>query len=123
MSDKTGLTKKQKTVMYILRAVSVIFVLALICEVLTFLRADSYSKKGRERPEITYVNDSVPVSKENETDTSYDYVLNLNSQKIHLPTCEACEKMCEDNKFFIKEDELDKYLSEGYEYCSICFFD
>lgn len=48
-----------------------------------------------------------------------DYILNENSKKYHLPSCEAADKIAEDNKTFYNGNAED-LESQGYEPCKIC---
>lgn len=49
-----------------------------------------------------------------------EYVLNINSKKIHLPSCRYAKDMSEENKklYFGKIEDL---LNDGYEKCKTCF--
>ncbi len=47
------------------------------------------------------------------------YVLNRNSQKFHLPSCESVSDMSEKNKIFSDEDR-DTIVAKGYDPCKRC---
>lgn len=49
----------------------------------------------------------------------YTYVLNENSKKIHLPTCDAVQVMDENNKTYTNRS-YDELIAEGYTPCGIC---
>lgn len=49
-----------------------------------------------------------------------DYVLNLNSMKFHIPTCESVEAMNEANKEFFTGTRQ-QVLEQGFEPCQNCY--
>ena len=51
-----------------------------------------------------------------------NYVINVNSNKIHYSSCTFVTRMKEENKKEIKlsKDELNNYLNNGYTFCSTC---
>ncbi|MBQ4572612.1 MAG: hypothetical protein IJA80_04985 [Clostridia bacterium] len=54
--------------------------------------------------------------------TKRDYVININSNKIHYSSCTFVGRMKEENKKEIKlsKNELNNYLNNGYTFCSTC---
>ena len=49
-----------------------------------------------------------------------DYVININSKKIHSFDCQAVSNMLSKNKKVISKAELNEYIYNGYSVCSIC---
>ena len=49
----------------------------------------------------------------------YLWILNINTKKIHRPSCSSVQKMNEENKGQSQKN-LDELLSEGYTACGIC---
>lgn len=52
-------------------------------------------------------------------DDSYQYVLNTNTMKIHLPTCDSVNDIQEHNKEY-SDKNLDELVEEGYVPCKRC---
>lgn len=48
-----------------------------------------------------------------------DYVLNVHTKKIHLPSCSALNNMKEENKAYYKGTK-EELLEDGYEACGTC---
>ncbi|MEG1846188.1 MAG: hypothetical protein RR239_04730 [Oscillospiraceae bacterium] len=48
------------------------------------------------------------------------FIVNVNSKKIHSSTCASGLKIKDENKIVIKKSELQSYLDNGYEMCSVC---
>jgi len=51
--------------------------------------------------------------------TETGYVLNANTKKFHLPSCESVRKMSEKNRSISNEDRS-KLIEQGYSPCGIC---
>ncbi len=51
-----------------------------------------------------------------------DYVINVNSNKIHYSACTFVSRMKDENKkeITLTKDELNNYLNSGYTLCSTC---
>jgi len=67
----------------------------------------------------------VPDTTEADTTEVFDeysggYVLNLNSKKIHLPTCQSVYQMKEENKQ-VSDKNKEELILDGYSPCKICF--
>ena len=69
------------------------------------------SQKGRKNSTITY--------KKSKDDSVEEFVLNTNSKKFHLPSCDAVDKMKKSNKktYRGKRSEL---VKSGYKPCGMC---
>lgn len=52
----------------------------------------------------------------------YDFVINVNSKKIHYADCTFVGRMKEENRKVIQlsNDELNEYINNGYTLCSTC---
>ena len=52
----------------------------------------------------------------------YDFVINMNSKKIHYSDCTFVNRMKEENRKAIQlsNDELNEYINNGYTLCSTC---
>ena len=48
-----------------------------------------------------------------------DYVLNMNTKKIHDPSCSSVQEILPKNRKKVKEDR-NKLIEEGYEPCQRC---
>ena len=49
-----------------------------------------------------------------------EYILNLNSKKIHFPTCQSVSQMKEENKQ-LSDKKKEELILDGYSPCKICF--
>lgn len=65
--------------------------------------------------DIQLFDDSTEVVSDNGT----DYILNTNSHKIHLPSCDSVNSMAEHNKSFV-HCTLQELLDDGYTPCQNC---
>ncbi|MBQ9086293.1 MAG: DNA/RNA non-specific endonuclease [Clostridia bacterium] len=64
--------------------------------------------------------ESVPEDSQTETGIGApDYILNVSSKKIHLPTCSSISKIDENNRQEYKGSK-DDLLKQGYMICGIC---
>ena len=54
-----------------------------------------------------------------ETEPLYDYVLNTNTKRFHIPTCPSVEDMSEKNKEFFAGDR-ESLIDKGYISCGRC---
>ncbi len=54
--------------------------------------------------------------------SKFDFVINVNSNKIHYADCSFVNRMKEDNRKFIQlsNAELKEYINNGYTLCSSC---
>ena len=59
------------------------------------------------------------TSNENQDDSKYDYILNMNTHKFHLPGCRGVKQMSESNKGKYKGSR-EEVIEQGYEPCKIC---
>lgn len=52
----------------------------------------------------------------------YDFIINMNSKKIHYSDCTFVNRMKEENRKVIQlsNDELNEYINNGYTLCSTC---
>lgn len=64
---------------------------------------------------VTNVDRSAPVQK----DTGATYVLNKNSKKFHLPTCDSVKDMKEKNKEYSTKTR-EEIIADGYDPCKRC---
>lgn len=55
----------------------------------------------------------------NGTAEDCDYILNVHTKKIHLPSCSSVKSMKEENKAFYKGSK-NELLEDGYEACGSC---
>ncbi len=74
---------------------------------------------GIEIDYATGANYKIETSEENSTGEKMEYILNTNSKKFHLPSCDGVNQMSEKNKksFTGYKSEL---ISQGYEACGSC---
>ena len=74
--------------------------------------------------ETEYITDSTTVSHtvQNDTSTKTNFVININSKKIHYADCSFVNRMKEENKKSIQLSniELKEHLNSGYTLCSTC---
>lgn len=79
----------------------------------------SSNNKGTESTNSSVTNQQ---TNEDEHLTKTNYVINVNSKKIHYADCSFVSRMKEENKKSIKlsKIELNEYLSNGYTFCSSC---
>lgn len=118
-------TPKQKIITSLIWTTALICFVLLITEFVFYKNVSATAYKYTDEAEsISWANEppeysEVSVSQEAVL-TDYDYVINKSSKKIHTPDCEAVAKMWEDNKGYIKENELEDYYAQGYTSCSIC---
>ena len=61
----------------------------------------------------------VSSSSEAEAGKTYSYVLNTNTKKIHLPSCESVKETKEKNKAYSNKT-IDELKNEGYKPCQRC---
>ncbi len=71
--------------------------------------------------EIDNSTENTTNAKENNS-KKYDFVVNVNSKKIHYADCTFVSRMKEENrkKMQLSNDELNEYLNNGYTLCSTC---
>lgn len=55
---------------------------------------------------------------QNEEEFTASYILNISSQRIHLPSCRYAKTIAPDNRLPVSD--LSQALAEGYTYCSRC---
>ncbi len=79
--------------------------------------AEGFASQSNRQSEVGAEN-SARVN--NGGEASYDYVVNVNSKKIHSPDCASALKMSEKNKRFISQSQFDEYINNGYTVCSVC---
>lgn len=74
---------------------------------------------GIEIDYATGANYKIETSEENSTGEKMEYILNTNSKKFHLPSCDGVNQMSEKNKknYTGYKSEL---LLQGYEACGSC---
>ncbi len=68
-------------------------------------------------------NTTTEVSTSNSHSSSkMNFVINVNSNKIHYADCSFVNRMKEENRKYIQlsNDELNEYLNNGYTLCSTC---
>ena len=53
------------------------------------------------------------------TEPQADYIVNMNSKKIHLPTCSSVDDMAEHNKQEFAGD-INELIGQGYSPCKRC---
>lgn len=58
-------------------------------------------------------------SLEEQKNTAYDYVLNVNTKKFHMPSCESVDDMDEKNREYFTGGRRE-LIEKGYEPCSRC---
>ena len=67
-------------------------------------------------------NTDAPDTETTSAETEYDgdYILNISSKKIHLPSCASVSQMKKENR---KEfsGEAGALTEDGYSFCGICF--
>ncbi len=84
-----------------------------------------FSDEGESSSNSEFFDDVETVSNEagfNSADNSeglYRYVLNTNSMKVHLPSCESVERISAGNIAY-SEESLEELEAKGYEPCKIC---
>ena len=80
-----------------------------------------YSSNNKETENTTSSITNQPTNEE-EHSTKTNYVINVNSKKIHFADCSFVSRMKEENKKTIKlsKVELNEYLINGYTLCSTC---
>lgn len=85
-------------------------------------QTETTSKK--DNSEITTENNYNNNDETSSTDNSVkrNYVINVNSNKIHFSSCTFVGRMKEENKKEIElsKNELNNYLNNGYTFCSTC---
>ena len=59
------------------------------------------------------------LSESEDTELSYDYVLNTNTKRFHLPTCSSVEEIHEKNKEYYQGDR-ETLIEKGYSPCGRC---
>ena len=73
--------------------------------------------------ETSKTETATPVTMQPETKTETPsgttYILNTNSMKFHVPSCESVSKMSEKNKAYSKKSR-DELIAEGYSPCGVC---
>ncbi len=60
-----------------------------------------------------------PYAMPETTNTKQDYILNTNSFKFHLPTCQSVEEIADHNKQYYNGTRQE-LINQGYEPCGIC---
>lgn len=79
---------------------------------------NDFTPGGDSETELT--PETVKTQQENAAKTGdYDYIVNKNSLKFHLPGCSAVESMKEENKLYFKGSR-EEAVEDGYEPCGIC---
>lgn len=75
-----------------------------------------------KKAETTTKSTSNEQTQPNTNSRKIEYILNINSKKIHLPDCSSAARTKDENKktVYLTADELKEYLNDGYEYCKIC---
>ena len=72
-------------------------------------------------PETSAVTETTEADTTAELDEYIgEYILNLNSKKIHFPTCKSVSQMKEENKQ-VSDKKKEELILEGYSPCKICF--
>ena len=105
-------------------------------DVLPILDVTSTTENNKEEKEETTTNkksesNSTTNSSKEENNTTTTtktqaktktYVINKSSKKIHTKDCSFVDRMKEENKQIVQltNDELNKYLNDGYTTCSSC---
>ncbi len=69
---------------------------------------------GESRLDETWVPSEVE-----QTELSYDYVLNTNTKRFHMPTCSSVKDMSEKNKDYFAGDR-EQLMEKGYVSCGRC---
>ena len=72
-----------------------------------------------EEKEEEKVEPKVEENKVEESQPEYHWILNTNTKKVHIPTCNSVKQMKEKNK---KESDLspEELKEKGYEPCKNC---
>ena len=67
----------------------------------------------------THTQTRYNITAKNPSDTNYNYIINTNTNKIHLPSCSSVANMSEDNK---RQSTLtlEELKNLGYEPCKLC---
>ena len=80
--------------------------------------------KEDESQNTTENKSEIPSDKTTAQNNSkkYDFVINMNSKKIHYSDCTFVNRMKEENRKAIQlsNDELNEYINNGYTLCSTC---
>ena len=99
-----------------------------------YSNGDNHLKEGfsaeteaadEQKPATTTVTTTAQLQTETDKDTitienkSQGFVLNINTKKIHLPSCESVNQMKEKNKKYT-DKKVNELIEEGYKPCKIC---
>ena len=117
-----------------LEIIAVIFVLTMLVScadqndsITIITTAQKETEPITEDVTETNATETSAVTKTTEADTTAEldeyvgeYILNLNSKKIHFPTCKSVSQMKEENKQSSDKNK-EELISEGYSPCKICF--
>lgn len=69
--------------------------------------------------EIIIEEEEEEVIEEEETEEGEEYILNINSYKIHFPWCHSVDRMKEYNKKYVT-DTIENLIDKGYSPCGNC---
>ena len=73
-----------------------------------------------ETPKTENENISITSTEENiETEEGEEYILNINSYKIHYTWCHSVDRMKEYNKKYVT-DTIENLIDKGYSPCGNC---
>ena len=72
-----------------------------------------FVKQDSPEQDKTVTNDNV------ESESSFDYILNINTDKFHYPTCSSVKQMSEKNKGYFTGTRSEA-ISRGYDPCGNC---
>lgn len=80
--------------------------------------ANTNNQFNETKTEISTEN----LTPDNNSSHKYNFVINVNSNKIHYADCTFVNRMKEENKKQIQlnDSELNEYLNNGYTMCSSC---
>lgn len=88
----------------------------------SWISGEEHPEESNEDDSEELGEDSSEVSGDEVIADEYEYVLNVSSHKIHLPTCQGVKDMAEHNKEYYSGD-VSVLLTEGYTYCQGCLGD
>ncbi len=76
----------------------------------------------KSKPETTTKTANSTETQQSNNVGKTEYILNINSKKIHFPDCSSAARTKDENKKTVNltADELKEYLNDGYEFCKIC---
>lgn len=117
------LNENEKICVRLLITAVIISILFLGYEIFENIKLQKISDIGETTVTIQYYNEKTEVASLNNEKTKYEgkiYVINKETKKIHTLECEYAKKLSSEKKVFVRVDDPEILLKDGYTLCGSC---